>query len=217
MSHSFDLRGLSIEQKRFRTRAKKYYGFRAVKPGQLVRPHYNFRTTRAGPIWYDAPISTETPTEIWTKQRLYIEAQQWPRPPTYHHAHRDKGDKRGAKMVYERRRWERRERARVLQCALMPGRTWKEHNEGASMGGVSDTELGQEGERDEQYESEAEVGSRNIQETVAEREEQAVYQLAADAAMAQRIKAPCQLESDGWSLCDTEDALSDWSSDFELV
>ena len=83
-------------------------------------------------------------------------------------------------------------------------------------GGVGNAELGQEAEEDGKY-AEIEDDTMKARETVAEREEQAVYQLIADAVMAQRLEALCQLDSDGWSLCNFEDALSDESSDFELV
>ena len=218
MSDLFDVRGPSLDQKRFRNRAEKYYSFRAVKPGQLGRLHYNLYPPAPDHFWYVALISSETPTEICTKRHLYREAQQWPRPPKYHHAHQDKvRTKRGKTLAYERRRQEERERARVLQRSLGPRQAWKEHEEGrwhprgARICGICGPDLEKADNEEEDYESNVEDEDWETQDMMIEHGEQAIDQLVADAVEAQRIKALCELEDEGWSLC------SDESSDFEVI
>ena len=224
MPDLFDLRGPSLDQKRFRTRAEKYYSFRAVKAGQLGRLHYNLHPTAPDHFWYVALISSETPTEICTKQRLYMEAQQWPRPPKYHHAHRDKvRTKRGKTLAYERRREEERERARVLQRPSGSRQAWKEHEEGgwhprgARICGICGPELEEIDMENEAYESSVGDEDWDVQEMMIELGEQALAQLVADAVEAQRLKALCELGNDGWSLCSSDDLLSDEGSEFEIV
>lgn len=119
-------------------------------------------------------------------------------------------------MAYERRRWEGRERRRVLQFARMPDRIWEGQRDGGWRGGVGDGGFRWEG-GEEEVETEVEDDEREGREKNTEPEEQVASQLVADAVTARRIKALCELERDGWSLCDLDDEMSDESSDFEFV
>lgn len=81
-NHSFkDFRSPSKARRRHRERNEKYYSWRAVKAGQVDRPHYT--PDHADGHWFISPLP-EAPVVTMSKQRLYYEAQMYPRPPKYH-------------------------------------------------------------------------------------------------------------------------------------
>ncbi|KAI9868778.1 MAG: hypothetical protein M1813_004629 [Trichoglossum hirsutum] len=102
-----DLRSSSVPAHRAASRDFKYYNFRHVKPGQLDAPHY---TSIDGPFpfkHFPANLS-EAPVVTLDKRGLYLQAQDWPRPPTHKRSKRDWWAKETSEYV------DRKERAIAL-------------------------------------------------------------------------------------------------------
>ena len=228
MSYSSDLRAPSMPSKRSRTRSEKYYGFRHIKPGQLGHPHYRFISSpgKFPAFSYDAPISEATPIEVWNKQRLFYEAQQWPRPPKYHHAHQDKLHKTGMTPAFGRSRYQAGELKRVLQgLGGLDDLTddyekGKRHFQNARGCAWCDAGLDWENERENMYEAEAEEEERELREQLLEHEEMAIGALTAAAEMADMRLDVVQLEEHGWTtrICGPKSSSSsedEW--EFEII
>ena len=77
------LRSTSRAQKRQKARAQKYFGFVAVKSRQLSASHHRSEASCLDVCWAYGGIPaklTSTSVEVWSKCRMYVEAQQWPQP-----------------------------------------------------------------------------------------------------------------------------------------
>lgn len=221
MSHSSDFRAHSVQAKRRKARVEKYYNFRHVKPGQLNSPHYCIIAS-PGKIWYNEPISEDTPIKIWNKQRLYLEAQQWPRPPKVRHAHKDKLDKRGVTGAYETRRYWGRQMERTLQSAVRL-EEWTEADEGrrhyqdARGCCLCEFDVRIEDESEDNYKAKAKEDRWDVEEKLLQQWEMAAGTLIEHTDTARRVDI-LQLQEDGWSLCEPEEICSsvdEW--EIELV
>ena len=103
-AHTFkDFRSAKRARDRDRARREKYFGFRAVKPGQVGAPHYT-PSHRFG-LWYDTLLSDAEITNM-SKEQLYREAQEYPRPPKYHRKRGREYARRPCKL--EKQRCERK-------------------------------------------------------------------------------------------------------------
>lgn len=220
MSYFADLRSASIPSKRERTRSEKYYNFRHVKPGQLDRPHYRVISTPRGNLRDEEALSEKTPIEIWNKQRMYTEAQQWPRPPRYHRAHIDKLHKCGMTPAYDRRRYNHRQLGRELRKADadrplfndLEGAMELFHNNFWWCSYCHHDEMSEDGD-DEEWPAEVEIAVREHGKVAAD-------WLVEEAVLLDGRRALGQLEEDVWSLCGSNDLMSeveesDW--DFEIL
>jgi hypothetical protein len=228
MSYSFDLRAPSISQKRSGTRSDKYYHFRHVKPGQLKRPHYRLIPT-TGKIVYEAPISDDTPIEIWNKKRMYIEAHQWPRPPKYHHAHIDKLHKQGMTQAYARRRSKAGQLRRLLESwetlddsLLGYEELGEKHFQSARSCSFCQMVVEIRNERENAYEAQAEEEERDAKEIFSQHGESAAGSLLEieinKMEMTKMEMEMSQLDMDGWSVCGSEGSIwSDEDWDVELT
>lgn len=88
-SHTFkDMRSPTRASDRQHSELKKYYNYRAVKPGQLNMNHY---VRKPGPK-LDPTLQQDRPVQPMNKRSLYQEAQNWPKPPKYSKGRRHRGD-----------------------------------------------------------------------------------------------------------------------------
>ena len=122
-SISSDLRAPSLTKKRARARAQKYYSFRGVNSGQLGQPH-RCLLDQNGNSNLRPPLPKDAPLEYWTKRRMFLEAQQYPRPPAYHHAHVDKLHKCGMTAAYGRRRQTKKDVGKMVREVVENGEQW---------------------------------------------------------------------------------------------
>ena len=211
---SHDLRAASTISRRACTRAEKYYSFRFIKPGQLHQPHYRLvdsqdHALRSGP--YNNPLNhaglflsqsthaNSTPIEHLTPRDLYKEAQCWPRPPTYHHRHSDKRDKRGAVAAYDKRKVGQNDIGRVARGAVGPEQIGRYDDQAwDGCGGVSSCSicLEQEGA----YEDDAWWEEAELAETLWSHQQGEGQILMEDAVERWEGEQREQLDRDGWSV-----------------
>lgn len=91
--HTFkDFRSTHKAKRRRLAEKEKYWGYRAVKRGQLDVPYYACEDEEwpggNPPSWTHTALPSETATTITDKHMLYYQAQRYPRPPKYHYSHR---------------------------------------------------------------------------------------------------------------------------------
>lgn len=80
-----DLRSATKARKRKQFERSKYYGYKHVKPGQVNALHHTFEDEfTCCRTLCDCCEVASPPLTTMSKKQLYIEAQQWPRPPVYH-------------------------------------------------------------------------------------------------------------------------------------
>nr|POE65026.1 hypothetical protein CFP56_34694 [Quercus suber] len=92
-NHTFrDLRSAAIARRRDRSDREKYYNYRGVNRGQLSRLHFRYdaisHNPNHGPIAVIRSLLPDCMVEPMSKRQFYQEAQQYPRPPTYHRSRR---------------------------------------------------------------------------------------------------------------------------------
>ncbi|CAJ2503598.1 Uu.00g109920.m01.CDS01 [Anthostomella pinea] len=89
----FDVRSAAKARRRHRTHLDKYYSHKGINAGQLNAQHY---WPGSGPpppsssyfmSFFSTPLPEAAITEM-TKERLYHEAQRYPRPPRHHRSPR---------------------------------------------------------------------------------------------------------------------------------
>ncbi|KAL8750578.1 MAG: hypothetical protein Q9184_006376, partial [Pyrenodesmia sp. 2 TL-2023] len=218
--HSHDLRAASRISRRARSRAKKYFGFRYIKAGQLHQPHYRLLDSNdqrfppnSGLFLSQNKHGNDTPIEYFTPKRLYQEAQYWPRPPTYHRRHRDKLDKRGAITAYKSRMVMQSDTRRMLREVEGPRVAWEDDELERSYGefGAGYTICAHLHEcinmkRDDYKEA-------HMAEALASHN-QCIARSLLDEAMKKRVtEQEKQLDIEGWSILDPPD--TDLESDLE--
>ncbi|KAH0555951.1 hypothetical protein GP486_006108 [Trichoglossum hirsutum] len=200
-----DLRSPSVSAHRAASRNDKYYNFRYVKPGQLDSPHC---AAVNGP--YPFPIGMfpadlrEAPVVTLDKRRLYLQAQDWPRPPTYKRSNRNQ--KRWPKETSQY--FNKKEQAIALARDRDGGRAMLE----ADMGDID----GSEGERDcELCEMAWMIREGKIAEEVERKRVEGMESFLDGAVERYRQKVRRGLEQDGWSYVDavslpSRDLDSEW-------
>lgn len=231
---SHDLRAPSTISRRARTRAEKYYSFRFIKPGQLHQPHYrlldpqnrllmldlyNKPFNEAGLLLSQSTHANTTPIEHFTPRTLYKEAQGWPRPPTSHHRHSDKRDKRGAVTAYERRKVGQLDVGRVVRSAVGPEQDGRYDDQGwYGCGGMSSCSVCLE--QEDEYEDNAWWEEAELAETLWSHQKGEGRILMEEAVERWESDQRRQLNGDGWSVlsCSGEHSdndREDSDSDFE--
>ena len=116
-SHTFrDLRSAGRARRRLYKEREKYYGYRGVNRGQLGQQHYTpdfCLFSCCGPNThghgYANPLPESNKTKM-TKRLLYRDAQEYPRPPTYHRSNPHEKDSS----------WKKRQVAKRFQPKLNP-------------------------------------------------------------------------------------------------
>ena len=153
---------------------------------------------------------------------MFYEAQQWPRPPKYHHSHLDKLHKRGMTPAFDRSRYQAGELKRALQGLgglddlIDDCEEGRRHFQNAKGCAWCNAELDWENEHENMYEAEAEEEERELREQLLEHEEMAIGALTAAAEMADMRLDVVHLDEDGWTICGDESSSSsedEWEFD----
>ena len=235
-THAHDLRALSTIRKRARNQAEKYWSFRNVHPGQVGAPHYRLLDDKgrypfpsAGLQFSQATLTNLTPIETFTPQRLYQEAQCWPRPPKYHHRHTDKLDKRGATNSYETRRNKKRELRRAMK-RIVGSAEWRETEEGMRHSNSARRcewcalEKMLEDEKEAEYEEAAWRENQQVDEIIEPGQQSSTQGSEVAPVTRSGTDGIQELEEDEWSIVDCpdqdvniEEGSGDSESDWEIL
>lgn len=122
VKHTFrDFRSPRKARRRHRERNEKYYSYRGVKPGQLHRLHYTPNDERG--CWYATPLAG-APVQRMTKQQLYRDAQEYPRPPKTHRSKPWEKLPYGTNNRYNGRKHAHRRFDADVEDAVAPARWW---------------------------------------------------------------------------------------------
>jgi hypothetical protein len=180
-----DLRSLSVPANRAASRDFKYYNFKYVKPGQLSAPHYA-SGKELGPFQvFPADLSEATVVTL-DKRHLYLEAQEWPRPPTYKRSYR------GWRTGYRSQRYDEKRKLAVTLARDRDGRQ-----------AVLEEEMGEEDACERGRDCELCDMARLIQEgeaaeEVERRKREGMESVLDEAVEKYQRKARRRLEQEGW-------------------
>ena len=154
---------------------------------------------------------------------MYIEAQQWPRPPKYHKSQLDKLDKRGVTGAYERRRYDSRALRRTLQGRAMQVRWVDDEGRRRSQEPTNYPcfeailEWNYRKENEDEYELEAEEDECELEQILMHHREMAADRLVRCATVLDMKNEMVRMENDGWSLCDSEASSTYQEWEYEMV